>query len=371
MEEKDKEKWDLSREEIEERIRKSNEEWRKKGATRGGRSSGQGVKLLYIRDYLYHHATKEHPQNANRIQEFLAQHDIEASVKTIYNDIVRLRDDFAVPVVYDARRWGYYITKPEFEPHELRLMVDSIQASKFITQREATTISQKITKLADVYTRPKLTDRHAVVAQRVRSKNEDVVREAGRIHQAIAENRKIGFRYFHYTPDRVNPKQYSKNGEKYVVSPYALLWDNGNYYLYAYITEKDEFRTFRVDRMEAITKPLPDKRDGEKAFKAETLTSHEYKVFQQYHGEKVKVRIRFINRLADAVIDQFGKETVMVPIDKDHFYALLPVELSPPFCAWVATFGRGAKILAPEAAITEMRKFIEKVSDMYKDDGEK
>ena len=371
MQEKDKEKWDLSREEIEERIRKSNEEWRKKGATRGGRSSGQGVKLLYIRDYLYHHATKEHPQNANRIQAFLAQHDIEASVKTIYNDIVRLRDDFAVPVVYDASRWGYYITKPEFEPHELRLMVDSIQASKFITQREATTISQKITKLADVYTRPKLTDRHAVVAQRVRSKNEDVVREAGRIHQAIAENRKIGFRYFHYTPDRVNPKQYSKNGEKYVVSPYALLWDNGNYYLYAYITEKDEFRTFRVDRMEAITKPLPDKRDGEKAFKTETLTSQEYKVFQQYHGEKVKVRIRFVNRLADAVIDQFGKETVMVPIDKDHFYALLPVELSPPFCAWVATFGRGAKILAPEAAITEMRKFIEKVSDMYKDDGEK
>ena len=371
MEEKDKEKWDLSREEIEERIRKSNEEWRKKGATRGGRSSGQGVKLLYIRDYLYHHATKEHPQNANRIQAFLAQHDIEASVKTIYNDIVRLRDDFGVPVVYDASRWGYYITKPEFEPHELRLMVDSIQASKFITQREATTISQKITKLADVYTRPKLTDRHAVVAQRVRSKNEDVVREAGRIHQAIAENRKISFRYFHYTPDRVNPKQYSKNGEKYVVSPYALLWDNGNYYLYAYITEKDEFRTFRVDRMEAITKPLPDKRDGEKAFKTETLTSQEYKVFQQYHGEKVKVRIRFVNRLADAVIDQFGKETVMVPIDKDHFYALLPVELSPPFCAWVATFGRGAKILAPEAAITEMRKFIEKVSDMYKDDGEK
>ena len=371
MEEKDKEKWDLSREEIEERIRKSNEEWRKKGATRGGRSSGQGVKLLYIRDYLYHHATKEHPQNANRIQAFLAQHDIEASVKTIYNDIVRLRDDFGVPVVYDASRWGYYITKPEFEPHELRLMVDSIQASKFITQREATTISQKITKLADVYTRPKLTDRHAVVAQRVRSKNEDVVREAGRIHQAIAENRKISFRYFHYTPDRVNPKQYSKNGEKYVVSPYALLWDNGNYYLYAYITEKDEFRTFRVDRMEAISRPMADKRDGEKAFKAETLTSQEYKVFQQYHGEKVKVRIRFINRLADAVIDQFGKETVMVPIDKDHFYALLPVELSPPFCAWVATFGRGAKILAPEAAITEMRKFIEKVSDMYKEDGEK
>ena len=83
------------------------------------------------------------------------------------------------------------------------------------------------------------------------------------------------------------------------------------------------------------------------------------------------MRIRFINRLADAVIDQFGKDTVLAPLDEGHFVALLPVELSPPFCAWVATFGRAAKILSPDAAITEMRKFIEKVSDMYKDDGEK
>ena len=365
----DQEKWELSREEINERLRKLGQD--KKEPTRGGRSSGQGVKLLYIRDYLYHHATKEHPQNANAIQEFLALHNIEASVKTIYNDIVQLRDDFAVPVVYDASRWGYYITKPEFEPHELRLMVDSIQASKFITQKEATTISQKITRLSDVYTKPGLNERHAVVAQRVRSKNEDVVREAGRIHQAIAENRKIGFRYFHYTPDRTKPKQYSKSGNLYIVSPYALLWDNGNYYLYAYITEKDEFRTFRVDRMEAITRPFADKRDGVDAFKAEALTSQEYKVFQQYHGEKAKVKVRFINRLADAVIDQFGKDTVLVPVDDDHFCAILPVELSPPFCAWVATFGRAAKILSPDTAITEMRKFIERVSDMYKDDGEK
>ena len=131
----DQEKWDLSREEIDERLR--NLKQKKNEPTRGGRSSGQGVKLLYIRDYLYHHATKEHPQNANAIQSFLAKHGIEASVKTIYNDIVRLRDDFAVPVEYNASKWGYYITKPEFEPHELRLMVDSIQASKFITQKEA------------------------------------------------------------------------------------------------------------------------------------------------------------------------------------------------------------------------------------------
>ena len=333
-----------------------------------GRSSGQGVKLLYIRDYLYHHATKEHPKNANAICDYLMTKGIDASPKTIYNDILRLQIDFGVPVEYNASKWGYYITEPEFEPHELRLMVDSIQASKFITQAKARTISQKIVKLADVYTRESLT-RDAFVSGRVRSMNDSVVQDSDRIHRAIAENRKIGFRYYHYTPNKQNPKQYSKKGDLYIVSPYALLWDGGNYYLYAYITEKDEFRTFRIDRMEAITNPLSDKRDGEKAFKAAALTNQEYKVFQQYHGEKTRVRIRFINRLADAVIDQFGKDTMLIPIDDKHFTATLPVELSPPFFAWVATFGRGAKILFPQLAIDEMRKFIERVSDMYKDEG--
>ena len=366
----DQEKWGLSREEIEARLRKQNQEKDTKGPTRGGRSSGQGVKLLYIRDYLCAHDTKEHPQNANHIQKFLASKGIEASTKTIYNDIVRLQEDFDVPIEYNKSKWGYYITEPEFKPYELRLMVDSIQSSKFITQAEARTISQKIAKLGDVYTRPSLTDRHAIVADRVRSGNDDAVRDADRIHAAIANNRKIRFRYFHYTPNRANPKKYSKNGDFITVSPYAMLWDNGNYYLYAY-TEKGVFRTFRIDRMERISNPLQEERDGEKEFKAEAITAKEYKVFQMFHGEQVKVRVRFANHLADAVIDQFGKNTILVPDDDTHFIVLLPVELSPPFFAWIATFGRGAKILSPAAAVDKMRKFIEKVNDMYKDDGEK
>ncbi|MBQ7801756.1 MAG: WYL domain-containing protein [Oscillospiraceae bacterium] len=249
-------------------------------------------------------------------------------------------------------------------------MVDSIQSSKFITQTEARTISQKIAKLGDVYTRPSLTDRHAWVSDRVRSANDDVVRDADRIHVAIAHNRKIALRYFHYTPSKDNPKKYSKSGNRYIVSPFAILWDSGNYYLYAY-TDKGVFRTFRIDRMEAISQPLIAERDGLDEFNTEALIAKEYKVFQMFHGEQLKVRVRFANHLADAVIDQFGKNIMLIPIDEKHFTATLPVELSPPFFAWISTFGRGAKILSPDKAIEEMRKFIEKVSDMYKDDGEK
>ena len=359
---------ELTQEEIREKIWEQN---RAKGyaPSSKGRSAGQGVKLLCIRDYLRQHTDKDHPKNSVQISDYLATLGIKADRKTIYNDILRLQMDFNEPIEYSYKGKGYYIAEPDFEPHELRLMVDSIQSSKFITQTEARTISRKIVKLANEYTKDSL-NRVVFVADRVRSKNDSVVRDADRIHRAIAENRKIGFRYFHYTPNPNNPKQYSKKGDFYIVSPYALLWDNGNYYLYAY-TDKGNFRTFRVDRMEAITQPQPEARDGEKEFKASQITSREYKVFQMYHGEPMKVRVRFSNHLADAVIDQFGKELILVPEGEKHFVATLPVEISPPFFAWIATFGRGAKILSPAAAVDKMRDFIGRCADMYKDEGEK
>ena len=365
----EKEGWGLTEEEIKERLRQVNQQTAKRGPTRGGRSSKQGVKLLYIRDYLYAEATKEHPKNAKHIQKFLATKNIPADEKTIYNDIKRLEVDFHVPIVYDPKKWGYYITQPQFEPYELRLMVDSIQSSKFITQKEANTITQKISGLADIYTKESL-NRHAYVSGRVRSRNDSVVKDADRIHSAIAKNRKISFRYFHYTPNKDNPKRYSKSGDVYVVSPYALLWDNGNYYLYAY-TDKGNFRTFRIDRMESISHPLLAERDGEKEFKASQITSQDYKVFQMYHGDQMKVRVRFSNHLADAVIDQFGKSVLLIPDGEKHFVATLPVEISPPFFAWISTFGRGAQIQHPATAVEKMREFIGKLTDMYNDEGEK
>ena len=367
MEEKDS--WGISEEEIKERLRNLNQEKREKGLTRGGRSSGQGVKLLFIRDYLYQYATKEHPKNAKAIQEYLSKHQIKADVKTIYNDILRLQTDFSVPIEYNAKKWGYYITTPIFAPYELRLMVDSIQSSKFITQKEANTITQKITGLADVYTKESL-NRVAYVSDRVRSRNDKVVKDADRIHNAITQNRKISFRYFHYTPNKDNPKRYSKSGDVYVVSPYALLWDNGNYYLYAY-TDKGKFRNFRIDRMENISHPLLAERDGEKEFKTSQITSREYKVFQMYHGTQMKVRVRFNNHFTDAVLDQFGKNVLLIPDGDKHFITTLPVEVSPPFWAWISMFGKGAKVLHPEEAVNRMKAFINNLTEMYTDEGEK
>ena len=244
-------------------------------------------------------------------------------------------------------------------------MVDSIQSSKFITQERAREISNKIKKMADIYTKESL-NRQAYVAGRVRSQNESVVKDADRIHEAIATDRKIAFRYFHYTPNKDNPQTYSKSGEKIKVSPYALMWNDGNYYLYAYDGKK--FRTYRVDRMEGISHPLLDKREGKDEYDKKNLTDQKAKVFGMYHGTEYNVRIRVHNRLADVVIDQFGKDIMMIPADKDHFTITTAIETSPPFFAWVATFGRSMKILGPDAVVEDMKKFIQASADMYKDD---
>ena len=201
--------------------------------------------------------------------------------------------------------------------------------------------------------------------------NDSVVTDADRIHQAISEDCKISFRYFHYSPNAATKRSYSKDGNKYTVSPYALLWNNGNYYLYAYDSEKQKFRYFRVDRMDAISNPLPIRRDGKEAYHEKQLTTQEAKVFDMFSGTAYNVRMRFRNELADAVIDQFGKDVMMIPCDDQHFIVTAPVEISPPFFAWIATFGRRVKILSPEPVVERMRDFLQRSMDMYKEDGEK
>ena len=323
--------------------------------------------LLY--EYFQKHTNKSHPVSRKEILDYLETFEIHISKNTLYNDLDVLKGTMKLDIQFNAHvnkgAGGYWLKNPKFKPHELRLMVDSIQSSKFIPQSQARVITQKITDLADNYTKASL-NRQAYVAGRVRSQNESVVKDADHIHEAIATDRKIAFRYFHYTPNKDDPKTYSKSGERITVSPYALMWNDGNYYLYAHDGKK--FSTYRVDRMENISIPLLDKRESGDEYDKKNLTSQKAKVFGMYRGKEYNVRLRVSNRIAHAVIDQFGKDIIMIPDDEGHFTTTVAVEESPPFYAWVATFGKSIKILGPDAVVDGMKKFIGKVADMYKDE---
>ena len=324
-----------------------------------------GVRLLLLKEYLQANAGKDRPIKRKDIEAYLTEKGFPVEKKTLYADFAVLGQVFGLHMEYDKHSKGWKLLNPPFEPYELRLLVDGIQSSKFITREKAREITEKIKSLAGKETKATL-NRQTYVADRVRSMNDSVVKDADRIHQAIAEDSQIAFRYFHYTPDRNTPKSYSKDGKQHIVSPYALLWNNGNYYLYAYDGKK--FRYYRVDRMERISYPLLQKREGKEEYTEKNITSQKAKVFDMYGGKEYNVRIRFRKELADAVIDQFGKDIFMMPVDEEHFTITAPIEVSPTFFAWISTFGRRVKILEPATVVQKMREFLQASADMYQDE---
>ena len=327
------------------------------------RNNGQNkaIRLFALRDYIYANADEKHAVRVDDIVLYYQEKEFEnTSIKTVYSDLHALLSA-GIDIVYDEKSKGWILLNPPFEAYELRLIVDSVQSSKFITQTEAQKLTEKIQKNFGSGRRQNL-NRQAYVYDRIRSKNDSVVKQTDRIHEAITADEKINFKYFHLKPDL--SKDYSK---LYIVSPYALYWNNGNLYLYAY--DGKIFRYFRVDRMERISKPLLERREGHELFSEKNLTRQKAKVFQMYSGKAYNIKMRFRNELTDAVIDQFGRNIMMMKTDSDHFTINAAVEVSPPFYAWLATFGRKAKIISPPEAVNGMREFIQKVSDMYKDDG--
>lgn len=325
------------------------------------------VRLLLLKQYLEANAGRNRIVKRRELEQLLEEHDMPVEKKTLYADFAALGDVCGLQLEYDVHKKGYRLLNPPFEPYELRLLVDSVQSSKFITREKAREITAKLKRFAGKDTVESL-NRENHVANRVRSMNDSVVKDADRIHEAIRKDQKIGFRYFHYSPATGSEKTYSKDGQQLIVSPYALLWNNGNYYLYAYDGKK--FRYYRVDRMERISQPLAMPREGKELYREKDMTTQKAKVFDMYGGKEYNVRIRFRNELADAVIDQFGKDIQMVAVDADHFTITAPIEVSPTFFAWIATFGRRVKILSPEPVVEKMRDFLQRSLDMYKNDGE-
>ena len=336
------------------------------------RNNGREIaaRLVILRDYLISNADKTHAVSLKDIQREYANRGYAGkegkplNIKTIYSDLAALETDFGMNIKYSERHKGYLLLNPPFEAYELRLLVDSVQASKYITQRTATRLTEKIKQNFGDGRRHNL-NRQAYVYHRIRSQNDGVVEETERFHEAISADRKISFRFFHLTPEK--KKSYSKDGGQNIVSPYALYWNGGNLYLYAY--DGKQFRYYRVDRMEGISKPLPDPREGKEKYNAKELINQKAKMFQMVKGKPYDVKIRFRNNLSDEVIDQFGRDIIMIPDGDKHFTVTVTVQVSQTFFAWVSTFSSGARIISPPEVVEKMMNFLERPLNMYKDDG--
>ena len=327
------------------------------------RSSGQKLKLLYIMDYLLQYSDVEHPVTVRQLIAHLAAHNIAAERKSIYDDIEALRTyGLDVEQVADGQLYGYYVASRRFELPELKLLVDSVQSSKFITQRKTNALIKKIETLASSYDAQRL-QRQVYVAGRVKTMNESIYYNVDAVHAGISEDKKIRFRYFEYTVAK--ERRYRRDGAYYIVSPYALTWDDENYYMVAYETETDSIRHYRVDKMTNIA-TVDEPRDGAAAYRSLDMAMYSRKVFGMFSGTEQRVKLRFTKHLVGAVLDRLGQDVSIIPDGDEHFTVSADVVVSPQFFAWLCGFGADAQLIAPASAAEQMKAYIEEIAALYR-----
>ena len=327
------------------------------------KAPNQKLKLLYLWQYLLRESDEAHPLSVADMIRHLARHGVSAERKSIYDDLEALRSFGLDLIQCRGRRVGYYVGQRDFELAELKLLVDSIQSSKFVTERKTMSLIRKLEGLTSVHEARQL-ERQVIVRGRVKSMNESVYYNVDELSSAINRDRAIRFRYFAFTPRR--EKRYRREGAWYELSPFALLWDDENYYLLAWEEAAGALKHFRVDKMEQI-QTLDKPRTGHAAFEALDMSAYGQRVFGMFAGESRRVKLRFADHLAGAVIDRFGKDLPLIPDGEGRFTLSVELAVSPQFFAWVYGFGTEAEILAPESVRREMAEQARRIAAMYEE----
>ena len=294
------------------------------------RSAYQKLKPLYIMNYLLQNSDEDHLVSMSQLIEHLAAHGIPSERKSVYDDIEALRV-FGLDIVQgrSGKNAGYYIANRSFELPELKLLVDSVQSSKFITHKKTATLIKKIETLASIH-EAQLLNRQVYVKNRIKTMNESIYYNIDAIQSGISQNKKIQFKYFEYTVQKT--RHYRKDGAFYVVSPFAMTWDDENYYLVAFDSQAGIIKHYRVDKMTEISSTEED-RDGLDAYQALDMAVYARKVFGMFSGEEESVQLRFENHLVGAVLDRLGQEVFIIADGDDHFTVRADVVVSPQFFA--------------------------------------
>lgn len=316
-----------------------------------GRTENQKLKLLYLKELFERQSDEEHLLSMQNILDALAAQGIRAERKSVYDDILCLQQFGMDIVTVKGRNGGYFLASRTFELPELKLLVDAVQSSKFLSERKSMQLIAKLETLASGYAAGSLR-RQVTVAGRVKTMNESVYYSVDLLHEAIQKNSRITFRYFDWDLQgrrRFRPKTYE-------ASPIALCWEDENYYLVAYGAPHG-LTHYRVDKMTEITATgVPrESNDETRSFDPAVYSQQ---VFGMFRGEQCRMKLRFENSLAGVVLDRFGRDRLLVPDGPDHFVFQADISVSPTFLGWLAGFGGRAEIVFPASAAEAYRDFL-------------
>jgi len=331
------------------------------------KSPNQKLKLLYLMEYFKRFTDENHFVSVADMIAHLAKYDISAERKSIYDDIDALRL-FGMDIIHvGGAKGGYYLASRDFELPELKLLVDSVQSSRFITGKKTMALIKKVEELTSIYEARAL-HRQVYVSGRIKTMNESIYYNVDEIHSGIASDRQIAFKYFEYSVTK--ERRFRRGGQEYIVSPYALTWNSENYYMIAYDSTSGQLRHYRVDKMASI-RVTDERREGKEQYGNIDMAEYTEKVFGMFSGSAERVKLECANHLVGAVIDRFGKDIIIVSTDDERFTVTVEVVPSPRFFAWVFGFEGEMRIVSPAGAAEKMCELLEKSLTLYGGGAEK
>ncbi len=327
-------------------------------------SNNHKMALLIMLKELLQKTDEDHTLNAAELIRILEKYGYNADRRTIYSN-VEILSDFGIDVQKKADAPGYFIASREFELPELKLLVDAVQASKFITEKKSEELIGKLMKLTNEQKASEL-NRSVYIRNRMKSGNEKFYYNVDDLHNAMKLDRQIALQYGEWnTAKRLVAK---RGGKIYRVSPWSLTWNDENYYLIAYDEIDSRIKHFRVDKMIRI-ELKEERRSGREQFRDFDLAAFAKKTFGMYGGADADVTLRCEKQLAGVLIDRFGKDIMIVPDGKNHIRTHMPVSVSPQFFGWVTGLGNGIEIVSPEHVRQEYQEFLQDVLKVYSDAG--
>lgn len=319
------------------------------------------LKILYMMKIFSEQTDDQHGLTLAQINDALERYGIDAvTPKTLYGDIEELRQfGMDIEMEHEGRAYYYYLANRDFQLAELKLLVDTVQASRFLTERKSRALIKKLETLASAPQAMQLR-RQVLISGRVKSMNESIYYAVDAIHAAIHQGSKVRFQYFQWNADKQQVLRHG--GAWYEASPWGLMFDNENYYLIAYDSQDQKIKHFRVDkllRLSATGAP----REGREAYREADYEGKS--VFGMFGGEITTVILEAESGMAGVLIDRFGRDIPMVHLDGNRIEARAEVVVSPQFFGWLFGLGPGIRIAGPMSVVARFREYLGKVSEQY------
>ena len=318
------------------------------------RGTNQKFKFIYLMKMMQAKTDDEHALTMPQIMDELAKYDVTAERKSIYADFQDMTERFGIEIIKEqiGRETYYHVGSREFELAEVKLLIDAIQSSKFITQTKSRELITKLRRFVSEYQAKQL-QRQIFINDRVKTMNESVYYNVDDIHTAIGQNKKIRFKYYKWDiSKKLVPRH---NGAWFVVSPWGLVWNDENYYMVAFDDLDRRIKHYRVDKMMHLSIE-EEKRDGKDEFKNFDMGEYSKATFGMYNGKKTKVKIEFANYMCGVFIDRFGKDITFHHVDDDHSELMADVNVSPQFFGWIFSLGKDVKVTGPQEVVEQMQK---------------